>query len=983
MALKDITQTIRINAQTYKAIIQLDKVQKQLKEIGIAAQKQKQKTQKAMKDMQGSFTALGIAAVAAFATIKRGLQGIGEDQASARNVAASIRQVGLQADLSAQKISLLADSLQTEYGQSAAQMNQAISRLITQGMVRTTEEAQNMMKQLLRISYQTGKDVATVSQRLVNDSIRGNTRLFKSIGMQVDTFVEGIQQLIQDGGNSLQFININDVDIQLKRLNQSFDNVLKQLAMKVLPVLTPIFNFINNNIKLIGDVLLTGGIYTGMKLFVNSIKAANTYIKEHLAYQTLMSAQSLLKVQQQQAKYNLLISKGATLTAGQTAAYQRNAILLDTINAKQGVFNGLLTTAKTILSSINFWLLAISVAFTVISSNWDKWTGGMQKTIKTTQQLVNSQNTLYSQQQKNLNIVKQSITTQQTLGKKTKLTATQQQNLQASYKNLRNIYPTIISQSDDYRISQQQLTNASRNLTREEEALYNTRLNIAKKQVELSGLKTKNINLPGTKFSRIFLSSPQINGFIGAAQQSIRNGSWTMAKNALTKVINYYSGKGNNQLANEWSVVFNQVEKQQAMQLQMDLLTEIRSNTTPNIPNAPGRLERTASPKSFSMGTVLEKYNTDVQTLERLVDDVGRLKGAFASSMKEIQDARHSLYTDYSSDDKYLLTSLISRIGDQTIAYNDLVNTLNQAIISYDALSDEQKKNAADKIKEIEDLKKLVNEKKLIVDHLKLQKEQKEALINLNENIQSQYLDYLQLQERIARQNVELATSEEDKKIAQEAVTASIQVQIKAWQNILKSLKATSIEYAMIIEIINQLKLKLLDAPQESKFDWIGQLKDIVSPITSAFNSLGNAIGDTLVKGANFGRQMKDVWTNMTASILSNLSAMIAKMLTMLAIQGLLSAFGVPMSSTAPIVGQLFGFSDWGSLFPSGGTKSTKRYNPRTIDIIPNNNGILSKKLDRMIMAIQNFTPVQTQVIDLPTLAMSTNIGNSMILGTN
>ena len=75
-----------------------------------------------------------------------------------------------------------------------------------------------------------------------------------------------------------------------------------------------------------------------------------------------------------------------------------------------------------------------------------------------------------------------------------------------------------------------------------------------------------------------------------------------------------------------------------------------------------------------------------------------------------------------------------------------------------------------------------------------------------------------------------------------------------------------------------------------------------------------------------------------------------------------------------------------GDFFPSptitsvGGGNSSPIGNNTNNYILTRNNPI-TRKLDQVIDAINNFTPVQTQVIDLPTLSRANKIGNSMVLG--
>ena len=99
----------------------------------------------------------------------------------------------------------------------------------------------------------------------------------------------------------------------------------------------------------------------------------------------------------------------------------------------------------------------------------------------------------------------------------------------------------------------------------------------------------------------------------------------------------------------------------------------------------------------------------------------------------------------------------------------------------------------------------------------------------------------------------------------------------------------------------------------------------------------------------------------------------------MFAFQKILGLFtGGPLGAVIP----------QGDFFPSqqitsiGSGQGSQIGNNTNNYILTRNNPIV-KKLDQVVQAINNFTPVQTQVIDLPTLSRANKIGNSMILGIN
>lgn len=92
----------------------------------------------------------------------------------------------------------------------------------------------------------------------------------------------------------------------------------------------------------------------------------------------------------------------------------------------------------------------------------------------------------------------------------------------------------------------------------------------------------------------------------------------------------------------------------------------------------------------------------------------------------------------------------------------------------------------------------------------------------------------------------------------------------------------------------------------------------------------------------------------------------------MLSLQTLLSTLGAP--------GWLY--SGLGLTLPTKGKFNNSNIDAAATSSMSNNSKSLDRKLDRIGNLLQNFTPINTQVIDLPTLAKANSIGNAMLVGS-
>jgi len=127
---------------------------------------------------------------------------------------------------------------------------------------------------------------------------------------------------------------------------------------------------------------------------------------------------------------------------------------------------------------------------------------------------------------------------------------------------------------------------------------------------------------------------------------------------------------------------------------------------------------------------------------------------------------------------------------------------------------------------------------------------------------------------------------------------------------------------------------------------------------------------DILFKGIKFKDAFKDMLNKMIQDLLKNSIFLLLKLGMDFLIPGL-----------GEVGGGLTGIL-------TGGTKSFNGSNPSIgsgsdsiqSSILYNGNSGVIGRLNAIVSAIDGFTPVKTQVIDLPTLSNASTIGNAMIL---
>lgn len=142
---------------------------------------------------------------------------------------------------------------------------------------------------------------------------------------------------------------------------------------------------------------------------------------------------------------------------------------------------------------------------------------------------------------------------------------------------------------------------------------------------------------------------------------------------------------------------------------------------------------------------------------------------------------------------------------------------------------------------------------------------------------------------------------------------------------------------------------------------------NISSSIFGMFDRLGNGFAQMIIQGKSFGQSMKGIFKDFAKVVIAQLTKIIIKMAAMQFLKILLSGFGFTVGGP---IGSVAG-SALGTVLGTDATSNTN---------LSYSTGPMISKLDNIVDAINNFDPIQTQVIDLPTLSNANRIGNAMQL---
>lgn len=502
-----------------------------------------------------------------------------------------------------------------------------------------------------------------------------------------------------------------------------------------------------------------------------------------------------------------------------------------------------------------------------------------------------------------------------------------------------------------------------------------------------------NTDLPGTQYSRMlqrqearneFALNPAVVHAFDNYERNIRGSKFGEAVNNLRVMAEHTSDR---QLQLYYLTLAEQLYGQMVAQTSLNLMPQLPQIPASESGRGSGSRNRDKTPPTYSRLSITDlpaEFDRSQQELYTLMKSSiqngipSALAASYQNAFNAINVSGEQLFGLHGINTN--LMNLNSTLRNQTLE-------LQAAQKQWNSLTAEQQ--ASDTV-----VKARLNTAKLNIQTTKREISDQQRLaqvqqrrIELNKNIISIYNQLKDGQLSLIQNEIRLARTEAQRITKTQAYRQALILRLSEYETQLQLLQQTNgqLEQQLRLQgLITETKSKIKSLEVEPpKFDWLNQLSNLISPIISAFDSLGNAIGNVLVKGANFGKQMKDVWTNMTASILANLTAMIAKLGIMLLLQSLIPGLG---SGT---LGGLFGFGGltngstiWSQLFPKDLPKSNSKSRITSNSIIPNMNNSLAIKLDRIGNLLQNFTPINTQVIDLPTLAKANSIGNAMLVGS-
>lgn len=157
------------------------------------------------------------------------------------------------------------------------------------------------------------------------------------------------------------------------------------------------------------------------------------------------------------------------------------------------------------------------------------------------------------------------------------------------------------------------------------------------------------------------------------------------------------------------------------------------------------------------------------------------------------------------------------------------------------------------------------------------------------------------------------------------------------------------------------------------------ELQDtLLTSIKNVANEFGYAISNMISGTKSFSESMKQLWKSLVSFIIKEITAMIVQYLILIAVKTI--ALG-PLNGTG-FGSFLLGVANGGLglLNTNNSNLGSTTYPNQQLNITYSNQNSITKKLDKLIDAVQNFEPVQTQIISPRVLANVNKLGNAMLI---
>lgn len=931
----DIIQKIKIIADTAAAKSNLAGVKSQTDKIPKQLKIATDKYEKSLAKLNTSFKQLGIAAAASIGIITKGFIQLGNDTRALNNITTAIQTMGTAATTSGQQLFDYFDTLQGKLGQSADVLSQIASQFIQAGAT-STEQVKQLTNAAIGLGQSFGgtQNAANTLKLAMTGNVRG-LKQFGIVAKEGQNAQDLLNEALRKGAIAFTNINPNDPIRMIARFKQSINDMLKGLAQQLLPVIQPIMNFIINNMNTIGNILLTGAIFKGMQIFLKMWQNAKAFLIDYIGLYGALSVQQTARLTNNMSKYLVQLQSGL-VKGQQQLAMKRTALQLDG-QSKIGIDikNKLLAAqmslqSKGLLTEKNRLLIEQTMLLLDKKSN-------VQLTLK--QKLLASIGALLKSANAWMLIASITITTIAANWSKVKSVIT---GVSEQQRKLNDIYADAIKDQIVYETEVFATIDALKQLM-QKQSLSNSQI-IKKKSL---------INDLNTKYAGITTSAINYTDTL---------------KDLNTKLANVNIGlQAHRKLLIDTAIY--EANKEQLSKY-IKKVIDAKNALTQYIASA--ALYRSIGTVEFK--TNVAKFSADVKAATADLDGL----------IKTQQDLAKKIYTPANTNItinnenppvKYIYTDL-QKLQDQIDITISKINLLPDSVSSAT-----QKMNLYSVLQ---------------VQYSDLEISYGNLILHLNAKDKDYTQNYLKYQKAMfdAHKNrldaqKQYSTVNAGQELDFDKLLANINKveafrQKKSKRNIdmLAGGKPIQVSY------LKEWQKSLLDA-----FKVGDQLNGIlVSPVISAFNSIGSAMSNVLVQGMSFSKAMSSIWKNLAAEVIQYITSMILKMATFKLLSVILGgAFG---AATSPISGGDYPL--YTGTFTSIAPRLTGTVNNTQANILAASNYITgkstvgtdltymgrntNKKLDEILTAIQNFVPVQTQVIDLPTLSRANKMGTAMTL---
>lgn len=902
----DILQKIKVIAETAAATRNLKDVKSAQDSIPKQIKVATQNYDKALTNLKTNFIALTAVATATFAVLYKGFVGIGEDVKSVNQMNTAIQTMGISADVSAKQLFSYFQTLQTGIGQSASTLGTLAQSFISAG-ARSQQQIKKLTEATIGLAERSGISTQEAGQKIRN-AMLGNVKGLKQFGIAA-TQGQSKQQLLNEAlrQGAIAFANIDpDSPARLiSRLKQSFDNMIKSLAANVAHVLTPVFNFIIKNMDTIGKILTTGAIYTGLKSAVRLFHSIKLEIASSAALlKTLRMEPYIVGLK----TMNDLWQQNGDLTAEGWKNVQYLSDGLAAANRNLSLTQKILLSIKTIFSTTNIILLAITIATQALIANWDKIKASITG-VSVQQKKLNDATSDAVGNYKNYQLqVNKTISSLYQLAGKQNKTNQQKYKMKGLIDSLNTKYPELVGSTLSYNDSlttlQSKLSGVNAKLKQQKQRMIDLAIFEVNKQQIIQYAKQLNKLLP---LRDKILSDPK----------NIKFAVDTTRYNALMKKS------------------FKDLNDQQKTFIGKYTFNKPFSGMQP------------------WESAVLGNYNIIKKKMDDLANTQGNLFDKLFKPSDYTAPASTTAQTGVIKSDTYLpdkkskaesfyIPSLLANLKLLSSEFDYISNDLtNISKIDPTANID------TSKLSKIKDEYDAVRNSLLSMYNKQLSRNIElpitaETILNIT-NLKQSILDLQRATLRIPDFTGDFGSALED----------------------------ISDEIDPLIERFVMLK----DANPFKEMP-VAMFDELGSAMGSFISTFSNGLGAVLTQGANFSKQMKYIWRDLANNIISQLTRILVKMLAVFAIKTIMNLI---MPGSGAAAGTAVGdFIPSPSIASVGPVNTITNTVGTSISYMGRNP--IADKLDEVIEAINNFTPVQTQVIDLPTLSSANRIGSAMTL---